>query len=49
VSSSVRIYGNRDVLRVVGLIPKSHTYMGLVLVLRDRVIVLQEAAVAAVV
>jgi hypothetical protein len=46
---SVRVYRNNDVLRVIGLIPQGHIHMRLILVLRDQVIVLQEAAISAIV
>ncbi len=52
MSDSVRltkVYRNRDVLRIVGLIPEGHSHIRLVLELNDQTIVLQEATVAAIV
>jgi len=48
VSGSVRVYGNKDVLRVIGLIPPNHAHMRLIIVFKDQVIVLQEASAAAI-
>lgn len=47
--STIRVYRNSDVLRVVGFIPPGHRHLRLVLVLRDQVVVLHEAAVSAIV
>uniref|UniRef100_A0A7C4FHD1 Uncharacterized protein n=1 Tax=Ignisphaera aggregans TaxID=334771 RepID=A0A7C4FHD1_9CREN len=46
---NLKVYRNSDVLKVVGFIPPGHTHMRLAIVLRDQVIVLQEASVAAIV
>ena len=47
--TNLRIYRNSDVVKVIGFIPPGHAHMRLVLVLKDQVIVLQEATVAAIV
>jgi hypothetical protein len=48
MSSNIRVYGNKDVLRVIGLIPPNHVHMRLIIVFKDQVIVLQEASAAAI-
>jgi len=48
-SVNVKVYRNSDVLKIIGFIPRGHTHMRLVLVLRDQVLVLQEATVSAIV
>jgi len=45
---NLKVYKNSDVLKIVGFIPPGHRHMRLIIVLRDQVIVLQEATVAAI-
>ena len=45
----VRVYRNEDVERIAAFIPRGHMHTRLILVLKDQVIVLQEATVAAIV
>ncbi len=45
----VRVYRNSEVVRVIGIIPEGHSHMRLVIEFNDQIIVLQEAAVAAIV
>ncbi|MEM0489723.1 MAG: hypothetical protein QXH73_00730 [Ignisphaera sp.] len=48
VSTDVKVYRNSDVVKVVGFIPPNHRHMRLILVLKDQIIVLHEATVAAI-
>lgn len=46
---NLKIYRNSDVLKIVGFIPPGHRHIRLAIVLKDQIIVLQEATVAAIV
>lgn len=48
-NQGIRSYPNRDVVRVVGFIPRGHAHLRLVIELKDQTIVLQEATIAAIV
>lgn len=48
-AGGLRVYRNSDVVRVVALIPPGHRHLRLFLELEDQVVVLHEAAVAAIV
>lgn len=45
---NIRVYSNSDVLKIVAFIPPGHRHMRLAIFLKDQVIVLQEASVAAI-
>lgn len=48
-TSSIKFYRNEDVVKVVGVIPKGHHHLRLLIFFKDQVIVLHEATVAAIV
>jgi len=47
--AETKVYRNTDVEKIVAAIPRGHKHLRLALFLKDQVIVLQEATVAAIV
>lgn len=48
-ASTIKIYRNSDILRIVALIPPCHKHLRLAIFTKDQVIILHEATVAAIV
>ncbi len=46
---NIRIYGNHEVERIIAAIPSGHRHVRFAVYLKDQIIVLQEATVAALV
>ncbi len=46
---NVKFYKNEDVVKIVGIIPREHQHLRLLIFFKDQVIVLHEATVAAIV